>query len=336
MSKANKSVNNKAPIRKLKQEKPRDNKPLIMAGAGFCGALFALLCYGAFTLYQDAYDNNQQLDLLNRQAQELAASLNEESEMNQKLNAELESKNESLEHLNQRLDDMETVLGLQTDGENPYTLEQRIDSAAIDSAVRATLFRLIPNGMPTPEHIQLTSGFGTRVHPITKKRRSHNGLDFAAKIGTPIYAPADAVIEQARSSNSGYGNHLQLNHAMGFISTYSHLSKFNVKRGQFVRKGDLIGWTGNTGLSTGPHLHYEIRFLGRPLNPKAFVKWTPENFDSLFAKEKSVQWASLLNMINGMVGMQVQLTYDDSTKGLTTAQVTHKTSEQDENKSQTK
>lgn len=150
MSKANKSVNNKAPIRKLKQEKPRDNKPLIIAGAGFCGALFALLCYGAFTLYQDAYDNNQQLDLLNRQAQELAASLNEESEMNQKLNAELESKNESLEHLNQRLDDMETVLGLQTDGENPYTLEQRIDSAAIDSAVRATLFRLIPNGMPTP------------------------------------------------------------------------------------------------------------------------------------------------------------------------------------------
>lgn len=123
---------------------------------------------------------------------------------------------------------------------------------------------------------------------------------------------------------------------MGFISTYSHLSKFNVKRGQFVRKGDLIGWTGNTGLSTGPHLHYEIRFLGRPLNPKAFVKWTPENFDSLFAKEKSVQWASLLNMINGMVGMQVQLTHDDSTKGLTMAQVTHETSEQDDNKSQTK
>lgn len=93
-----------------------------------------------------------------------------------------------------------------------------------------------------------------------------------------------------------------------------------MKQGEFVKKGQLIGWTGNSGLSTGPHLHYEIRFLGKPLNPRPFVKWDIENFDALFKQEKNVQWASLLNTINSMVAMQVQLTGDENHDlGITTA-----------------
>ncbi len=187
--------------------------------------------------------------------------------------------------LTQRIDDVETILGLQTGDGDELPLEQRVDSAAISSAVRGTLFRLLPNGSPTPG-IRMSSGFGTRVHPVTGKRKRHRGLDFAANTGTPIYAPADGVIEVIRPSNKGSGNFLKLNHSLGFATTYSHMSKFNVKRGKFVRKGDLIGWSGNTGLSTGPHLHYEIRFLGRALNPRSFVEWTPDNFESLFKKKK--------------------------------------------------
>ncbi|MCP4955477.1 M23 family metallopeptidase [Photobacterium aquimaris] len=293
-----------------------------------CG-IFSYGSYSMFHLYQNAKISQIKAQKLSAQALALSASLSEETAMNHDLNQELASKKKSLVTLNQRIDDMETVLGIEPVDET-QTIAQRVDTAAINSAVRATLLQLIPNGPPTP-NVQLTSGFGTRVHPITKKRKRHDGLDFAAKIGTPIYAPADAVIERARSSNYGYGNQLTLNHTMGFISTYSHMSKFKVKQGEFVKKGQLIGWTGNSGLSTGPHLHYEIRFLGKPLNPRPFVKWNIENFDELFKQEKNVQWTSLLDTINGMVAMQVQLTGDENHDiGITTVNYTKPINNQDD------
>ena len=273
--------------------------------------LLALVAGGShyiYSLYQQSISSSYQLRQLNVQAEQLTTSLSEENAENQALARELAAKNAALSLLTQRIDDVETILGLQSDDGETLPLEQRVDSAAISSAVRGTLFRLIPNGNPTPG-IRMSSGFGTRVHPVTGKRKTHRGLDFAANIGTPVYAPADGVVEVIRpSKKKGSGNFLKLNHSMGFATTYSHLNKFNVKRGKFVRKGDLIGWSGNTGLSTGPHLHYEIRFLGRALNPRPFVTWTPDNFDSLFEKEKTVQWTSLLEMINNVVSMQVQLT----------------------------
>ncbi|MEC6899143.1 M23 family metallopeptidase [Photobacterium piscicola] len=300
-----------------KPSRPRQHYYRTVIILAVCG----LLSYGGYSmfhLYQNAKISQIKAQKLSAQALALSASLSEETAMNQDLNQALAAKKKSLIALNQRINDMETVLGIEPPADN-QTITQRVDTAAINSAVRATLFQLIPNGAPTP-NVQLTSGFGTRVHPITKKRKRHDGLDFAAKIGTPVYAPADAVIERARSSNYGYGNQLTLNHTMGFISTYSHLSKFKVKQGEFVKKGQLIGWTGNSGLSTGPHLHYEIRFLGKPLNPRPFVKWNIENFDALFKQEKNVQWASLLNTINSMVAMQVQLTGDENHDlGITTA-----------------
>ncbi|MGF1724289.1 M23 family metallopeptidase [Photobacterium nomapromontoriensis] len=277
--------------------------------------------YNVYTLYQAKLSSTHQVNVLNAQAQQLdvqAKQLSEEAQLlndslveenaaNKALLEELNEKKNELLLLTQRIDDVETILGLQSDEDGePVSLEERVDSAAISSAVRGTLFRMIPNGNPTPQ-IRMSSQFGTRIHPVTGKRKRHFGLDFAANIGTEIYAPADGVVEVVRPSNKGSGNFLKLSHTLGFATTYSHLKKFNVKSGHFVRKGDLIGWTGNTGLSTGPHLHYELRFLGRALNPRPFVEWSPDNFDSLFEKEKTVQWASLLNMINNVVSMQVQL-----------------------------
>lgn len=232
--------------------------------------ILTIIVAGSFSVYQLYQQNllsSQRLNELNLQTKQLTTSLSEENAANQALTQELATKKAALGMLTQRIDDVEIILGLQTGDGDALPLEQRVDSAAISSAVRGTLFRLLPNGSPTPG-IRMSSGFGTRIHPVTGKRKRHRGLDFAANTGTPIYAPADGVIEVTRPSNKGSGNFLKLNHSLGFATTYSHMSKFNVKRGKFVRKGDLIGWSGNTGLSTGPHLHYEIRFLGRALNPR--------------------------------------------------------------------
>ncbi len=169
------------------------------------------------------------------------------------------------------------------------------------------MLQLIPSGKPI-ESYRRSSGYGSRTHPVTGNKKFHLGLDLTADIGTPVYAPADGVVEYKRpSKKKGYGNLLKIDHAFGFMTLYAHLDKFNVNTGQFVKKGDLIGWSGNTGLSTGPHLHYEVRFLGRALNPKRFIAWTPDNFESLFKEEDKVKWASLVKIVEGMVATQVQL-----------------------------
>ncbi len=113
------------------------------------------------------------------------------------------------------------------------------------------------------------SGFGYRMHPIYKIRKMHEGLDFAAPIGTPIYATGDGQII-AMGAERGYGNRVMINHGYGYVTKYAHMSKFKVRKGQRVKRGDVIGLVGNTGFSTGPHCHYEVYKSGKPINPINF------------------------------------------------------------------
>ncbi len=112
------------------------------------------------------------------------------------------------------------------------------------------------------------------------------------------------------SKKRGYGNMLKIEHTYGFMTLFAHLDRFNVETGQFIKKGDLIAWSGNTGLSTGPHLHYEVRFVGRALDPNNFIKWTSKDFNSLFQREKRVNWASLVEVIETSVLPNFKLTTD--------------------------
>lgn len=123
-----------------------------------------------------------------------------------------------------------------------------------------------------------------------------------------MLAPADGVVETVRPGNRGYGNYLTLRHSFGFMSSYAHLQKFKVKSGEFVSKGDVIAQCGNSGNSTGPHLHYEVRFLGRALNPQYLMDWTPENFNYVFEKENKVKWGPLVQLIDNVVRLQINLT----------------------------
>jgi len=113
------------------------------------------------------------------------------------------------------------------------------------------------------------SGFGSRLHPIYKIRKMHKGIDFAAPKGTAVYATGNGKVS-ALSSDHGYGKHIEIDHGFGYKTLYAHLSKFAIKKGQKVKRGDLIAYVGNTGSSTGPHLHYEVIKNGVSVNPVNF------------------------------------------------------------------
>jgi len=111
------------------------------------------------------------------------------------------------------------------------------------------------------------SGYGLRVHPIYKIIKFHSGMDFTAPAGTDVYATGDGVIASVQSSQRGLGKNIIIDHGFGYVSIYAHLSNFNVRPGQKVRRGDVIGYVGNTGTSVANHLHYEIKLNGRNVDP---------------------------------------------------------------------
>ena len=117
---------------------------------------------------------------------------------------------------------------------------------------------------------RISSGFGYRIHPVYKVPKLHEGIDFTAPRGTDVYATADGVVEEANVSARGYGNEIVINHGYGYKTRYAHLTSFKVRRGQQVKRGELIGYVGNTGLSTAPHLHYEVEKDCLKVNPINF------------------------------------------------------------------
>ena len=130
---------------------------------------------------------------------------------------------------------------------------------------------------------RIASGYGYRKDPFTKKPRMHWGMDFTAPRGTPIYATGDGIVKRADNRAAGFGNHVRIDHGFGYVSLYAHMSKYKVKRGQKVKRGEIIGYVGNTGRSAGPHLHYEIFKDGKKINPLNFYygNLSAEEFDIL-------------------------------------------------------
>ena len=137
----------------------------------------------------------------------------------------------------------------------------------------------IPSRMPV-EGVRLTSDFGMRTHPVLGGRRGHKGVDLAGPVGTPVIATADAVVSKAEWFSS-YGLYVSLEHGAEIQTRYGHMSRLNVYAGQRVRKGDVIGYIGSTGRSTGPHLHYEVRIAGLAVNPVPYMQ--AESFGTTLA-----------------------------------------------------
>ncbi len=225
--------------------------------------------------------------------------------MNKDLDEQIAQKNNDIAIIRERLGHVEGFVGV-SNGENTTeeqhaNIEQmleRVDIARITAEQKGFTLRMVPNGNPL-QHFQISSNFGYRAHPLIKQREFHTGIDLRVPVGTSVYATADGVVSFSKKGyNGGYGNMVKVDHAYGFRTVYAHLSELAVKEGDFVKKGQVVAYSGNSGLSTGPHLHYEVVFLGNRLNPKPFMDWTMRNYDEIFEREKEIKWQSLLDNVS--------------------------------------
>jgi len=178
-----------------------------------------------------------------------------------------------------------------------------IESKSQDDVIKLAenkekLFAAIPAIQPisNKQLLALASGFGLRIHPIYKVKKMHTGIDFAASIGTPIYATADGKVTAVDVKFSGYGKSVEIDHGFGYKTRYAHMHEFAVRAGQILKRGDLVGYVGNTGLSTAPHLHYEVLINGNQVDPVHYFY----NDISPAEYEKILELASIENQSLGM------------------------------------
>lgn len=173
-----------------------------------------------------------------------------------------------------------------------YVQSKSFDEVVELAQNKEEMLASIPAVQPVPNKNlrRVASGFGYRIHPIYKVRKMHWGMDFSAPTGTEIFATGDGRVERVVKSRRGYGKHVIIDHGYGYKTLYAHMSQIDVRRGQKVKRGDVIGLVGNTGISSAPHLHYEVIKDGKKINPANFYfnDLTPEEYDLMIELSSSV------------------------------------------------
>ena len=239
---------------------------------------------------------------------ELRYELERKNELLVKKNKELQQtiakKEQELGELVAKIRNIEEMMGIKEEPVVVASLSKPKEKATrllskieADMKVRNYMFKHIPNGPPIFGRLRITSRYGYRYHPIIRRRKFHAGIDLGARYGQPVVATANGIIEYA-GWKSGYGKTVIIQHNFGFKTVYAHLSAIKVRVGQYVRKGQIIGRAGSTGRSTGTHVHYEVRYLQRPINPIYFIKWKKKNYKNIFKKVRVVRWAYLVKVIS--------------------------------------
>ncbi|ECH7263941.1 M23 family metallopeptidase [Campylobacter upsaliensis] len=250
-----------------------------------------LISSGFYIKYLDS-----KVDALDGKREELLKKSKELETLNMTMQQSLDEKAAQYAVIEDKIASFEEALGLEN--ENNLTISTRLENLNLTNDQQQSILNQIPNGWPITNK-GVTGKFGWREHPILKRKEFHPGIDLAASIGTPIYAPASGVVEFSGYSNNGYGYNVILLHNFGFKSVFAHMTRKDVvKAGDFVNKGDLIGYTGNTGLSTGPHLHYEVRFINKTLEPLYFLNLKRKNMNEFFNQERRVPWQSLIKAVS--------------------------------------
>ncbi len=250
-----------------------------------------LISSGFYIKYLDS-----KVDALVGKREELLKKSKELETLNMTMQQSLDEKAAQYAVIEDKIASFEEALGLEN--ENNLTISARLENLNLTNDQQQGILNQIPNGWPITNK-GVTGKFGWREHPILKRKEFHPGIDLAASIGTPIYAPASGVVEFSGYSNNGYGYNVILLHNFGFKSVFAHMTRKDVvKAGDFVNKGDLIGYTGNTGLSTGPHLHYEVRFINKTLEPLYFLNLKRKNMNEFFNQERRVPWQSLIKAVS--------------------------------------
>ena len=200
-----------------------------------------------------------------------------------------------------RVQQIEGLIGLSETPKSEADRSVSVELAGLTASHEKILFDSIPNGFPTKINV-ITSEYGSRIHPVTKIKSFHKGVDLRAEVGDRIIATADGIVRESGYSELS-GKRIVIQHNLGFETRYSHLDQIDVKPGDIVHKGDLIGLSGNTGRAEAPHLHYEIRYLGKSVNPYQFLKWEFGSHE-IFTNVRGIKWPSLINLINKQITHQ--------------------------------
>jgi len=232
------------------------------------------------------------------------------------LKKQIERKAQTLQAVSEQLNEAKKLIGLDNDmietsiksqkdlednnSSKKITKVESSDSLTLSKHEFKLLSRLIPNGKPL-KYKRISTRYGFRIHPLTKRKQFHPANDLTADVGTPIQAPADGVVVYAGKKRF-YGGFLLIRHGLGFSTAYGHLHRVSVKSGEYVKKGQLVALSGNTGRSTGPHLHYEIRYLSKWLDPEPFMKeWSFETYKDVMKKNRQVKWKELVKSVRDKI-----------------------------------
>lgn len=186
------------------------------------------------------------------------------------------SSSELVTNVNMKVDQLSKQLYIQS-----KSFDDIIELAKTKAAMLAAIPAIQP--LSNKDLSRIASGFGPRIDPIYKTPKFHAGLDFSAKTGTPIYSTGDGKVIRVRKSRKGYGNHVKIDHGYGYVTLYAHMSKYIVKKGQKVKRGEIIGYVGNTGKSVAPHLHYEVHYNNKKVDPKYYFSadLTPDEYEKM-------------------------------------------------------
>lgn len=241
--------------------------------------------------YKDLHNHVQtieaRMDALEHRDNDVYRSIFEANPVPDSLRAELIEKKKEIEKLTMPTGDslgsniIAQLNNIQNRIEYQYTSYKEIEKLIADQEERLASVPAI-QPVANKQLDRVASGFGMRIHPIYAIPKMHNGLDFTAPQGTPIYATANGTVSEA-GMNGSAGNMVKINHGYGYETVYMHMLRIKVRAGGKVSRGELIGWVGNTGASTGPHCHYEVHVNGQPVDPVYFFynDLTPLEFDRL-------------------------------------------------------
>jgi len=240
---------------------------------------------------------NADINALNDQRLALVQQNNYLQAEQQDLLATIQHRNQRLVSLDNGVERLESLLGTSSpEAQKATALEQRLTTTTDLAFEKLLILRSIPRGAPIP-YKGVTSNYGNRVHPVKQVNHFHPGLDLRADMKTPVIATSDGIVKRAGFDANGIGKVVEIRHNYGFSTIYGHLDSIDVIEGDVIKQGDQLGLSGKTGMITGPHLHYEVRYMDKHLNPKPFLNWDLNQYETLFTQQQVIPWESLEKVI---------------------------------------
>lgn len=262
-------------------------------------AIFVAIAIIAGSFWLISLLNNEMDDLKSKKEKEINYLTEKEKKLqaqNLFYSMQIKGKVKDIEELSSKLDSIEEIIGIKKNDDDQDAIT-RATLAKISSAQKMYMLTTVPNGSPLKD-TKTTASFGYRIHPVTHQKQFHRGIDLRASINTPVYATADGVVRYVQPRNIGdFGRVIIISHNFGFETVYAHLRETKVKLGDVIKKNQLIGMSGTSGRSTGPHLHYEVRYASMVLNPRDFIDWNLKSYENIFSKQRRVRWEYLVNLI---------------------------------------